>query len=71
MDVVNISGTNKRNKMIVEKTHLYPVLAEYLKNINLNSVTNERKEILQPLVEYIQNKVDNQKQIRINFIFSF
>ena len=68
MDVVNISGTNKRNIMIVEKTHLYPVLAEYLKNINLNSVTNERKEILQPLVEYIQNKVDNQKQIRINFI---
>ena len=68
MDVVNISGTYKRNIMIVEKTHLYPVLAEYLKNINLNSVTNERKEILQPLVEYIQNKVDNQKQIRINFI---
>ncbi len=54
--------------MITEKTQVYPVLAEYLKNINLNSVTSERKEILQPLVEYIQSKVDNQKQIRINFI---
>lgn len=54
--------------MIIEKTQLYPVLADYIKNINLNSITNERKEILQPLVEYIQNKVDNNKQIRINFI---
>lgn len=54
--------------MITEKTQLYPVLADYIKNININSITNERKEILQPLVEYIQNKAEHNKQIRINFI---
>ncbi|MDR7210229.1 protein-tyrosine-phosphatase [Flavobacterium piscis] len=54
--------------MITEKTQVFPALAEYLKSINLNSISGERKEILQPLVAYIQNKVDHQKQIRINFI---
>ena len=54
--------------MTTEKTQLFPALEEYVKNINLNSISNDRKEVLQPLVAYIQNKVDNQKQIRINFI---
>lgn len=31
-------------------------------------VSEERKEILQPLVEYIQNKVDNHQEVRLNFI---
>lgn len=32
------------------------------------SISEERKEILQPLIDYIQGKVDNQKTIRLNFI---
>lgn len=32
------------------------------------SISSERKEILQPLVEYIQNKVDNHQEVRLNFI---
>ena len=31
-------------------------------------VTQERKEILQPLIDYIQNKVNSNKEIRLNFI---
>lgn len=32
------------------------------------SVSNERKELLQPLVNYIQNKVNANETIRLNFI---
>lgn len=38
---------------------------EIVKNI---SVSEERKALLQPLVDYIQNKVNLQEQIRLNFI---
>jgi arsenate reductase len=31
-------------------------------------VSNERKSILQPLIDYIQNKANNLKEVRINFI---
>jgi arsenate reductase len=32
------------------------------------AVPNERKEVLYPLVEYIQNKVNTSEEIRLNFI---
>lgn len=32
------------------------------------SVSDERKEILNPLVDYIQNKVKSNEEIRLNFI---
>ena len=32
------------------------------------AVPNERKEVLYPLVEYIQNKVNANEEIRLNFI---
>lgn len=32
------------------------------------SVSEDRKSILNPLTEFIQNKIDNQKPIRLNFI---
>jgi len=32
------------------------------------SVSNERKEVLNPLINYIQSKVDTNQQIRLNFI---
>lgn len=47
---------------------MYLELSVKIKEIQQLSVSNERKEVLQPLVDYIQNKVENQKQIRINFI---
>lgn len=47
---------------------MYLELSVKIKEIQQLLVPNERKEVLQPLVDYIQNKVENQKQIRINFI---
>ena len=54
--------------MTTQKSPLNPELTAYLKNIDLNSIAFERKEILQPLIDYIQNKVDNNQHININFI---
>ena len=38
---------------------------EIIKNI---SVSKERKEVLKPLADYIQNKVNTNEEIRLNFI---
>lgn len=32
------------------------------------TVPNERKEVLQPLIDYLQNKVSGKQEIRLNFI---
>lgn len=43
-------------------------LSKTIVTISEISVPNERKEVLQPLIEYIQNKVNANKEIRLNFI---
>jgi len=39
-----------------------------IEKLDVATVIDERKEILQPLVEFIQSKVNDDKEIRINFI---
>ena len=39
-----------------------------IESIAKMAVPNERKAVLQPLVEYIQNKVNHNEEIRLNFI---
>ena len=43
-------------------------LSKTVKSISEIPVPNERIEVLNPLVDYIQNKVNNQEEIRLNFI---
>jgi arsenate reductase len=43
-------------------------LSKSITTISKISVSNERKEVLQPLIAYIQNKVNINKEIRLNFI---
>ena len=43
-------------------------LSKTIESIAEISVSDERKELLNPLVEYIQNKVNANKEIRLNFI---
>ena len=43
-------------------------LSKTIQSITEISVPNERKEILNPLIEYIQNKVNANQEIRLNFI---
>ncbi|WP_421807089.1 low molecular weight phosphatase family protein [Flagellimonas sp.] len=46
----------------------YKVLNDFISNLDTASITSERKQILSPLVEYVQEKVNNGETILLNFI---
>lgn len=50
------------------KEPIFSKIEETIKTLNLNSIPEERKNILQPLVDYIQSKADNDEAVRLNFI---
>jgi len=47
---------------------LFKVLNDFISDLETETISKERKQILFPLVEYIQGKVDDRKPIRLNFI---
>ena len=47
---------------------MFQDLSKTIASISQISVSDERKEVLQPLVNYIQNKVNSNDIIRLNFI---
>ncbi|WMI70025.1 low molecular weight phosphatase family protein [Mangrovimonas sp. YM274] len=47
---------------------LFKSIEEFISTLDVNSISEERKEILQPLVDYIQQKVAQKNDICINFI---
>lgn len=47
---------------------MFQNLSKTIASISKISVSEERKEVLQPLVDYIQNKVNLNDIIRLNFI---
>jgi arsenate reductase len=54
--------------MTLTKTNVFPEIATVINTFNFESITEERKIILQPLVDYIQTKANNQQEIRLNLI---
>jgi arsenate reductase len=54
--------------MTLTKTNVFPEIATVINTFNFESITVERKIILQPLVDYIQSKATNQQEIRLNLI---
>lgn len=54
--------------MIVSKGTLFPGIEGLIEGLNPEIISEERKVILQPLVDFIQSKVSNRKEVRINFI---
>lgn len=54
--------------MITTNTDLFPKIKETIENIRVQSIGEDRKMILQPLIDFIQNKVNQNQAIRINFI---
>jgi arsenate reductase len=54
--------------MTLTKTNVFPEIAAVINTFNFESITEERKIILQPLVDYIQSKVKNEQEIRLNLI---
>jgi arsenate reductase len=47
---------------------LFSEIENIIKSFKPENITTERKEILQPLVDFIQSKAPNQREIRLNLI---
>ena len=54
--------------MTLTKTILFPEIEEIISALDFESITAERKIILQPLIDFIQSKATNKQEIRLNFI---
>jgi len=54
--------------MITTQTTVLPEIGTTIKGFNLKSITTERKAVLKPLIDFIQTKVTERQEIRINFI---
>lgn len=52
----------------MKKTSLYITIESVVSNLDTNLITEERKQVLSPLIAYIQSKVIQQEPININFI---
>jgi hypothetical protein len=52
-----------------DQSILFPEIEKIIQSLQFETITGERKSILQPLVDFIQNKVYNQEDIRLNLIF--
>ena len=47
---------------------LFDKIEKTISTLNVQSITNERKEILHPLIDFIKTKTNDSKEIRLNFI---
>lgn len=54
--------------MTTTKPTLFSEIENLIKSFNPETISNERKTVLQPLTDFIQSKVSENKEIRINFI---
>ncbi|MDX1766992.1 MAG: protein-tyrosine-phosphatase [Arenibacter troitsensis] len=54
--------------MMPVKTKVFDPIDQVISTLSTDNISEERKEILQPLAEFIQSKTDTQEPIRINFI---
>lgn len=51
-----------------EKITFYPTLEKNIIEIKKLKITQERKNVLRPLIDYIQSNLDQNKQVNLNFI---
>ncbi len=54
--------------MTSTKTILFPEIENVITSLNFESISVERKIVLQPLVDFIQGKASNNQEIRLNLI---
>ena len=54
--------------MITTQPTLFLEIENLIKNLKPESISDDRKEILKPLTEFIQTKITSDQEIRINFI---
>lgn len=54
--------------MTATQTELFSKIEKVIQNFNFENITEDRKLVLQPLVDFIQNKVNSNQEIRLNLI---
>ncbi|TDE41939.1 protein-tyrosine-phosphatase [Flavobacterium rhamnosiphilum] len=54
--------------MDLTKTSLFPAIEKAIRAFDFENIATERKITLQPLIDFIQNKITNQQEVRLNFI---
>jgi arsenate reductase (thioredoxin) len=54
--------------MTSTKTILFPEIETVIKTLNFESISEDRKTVLQPLVDFIQGKASSGNEIRLNLI---
>ena len=54
--------------MSKNRANMFPEIQDIINQLNPEVIFNDRKETLQPLVEFIQTKIDKKEAIQINFI---
>lgn len=47
---------------------MFQKIQENISEFKIENISEERKQVLQPLVDYIQSKIQNNETIRLNFI---
>jgi arsenate reductase len=68
VDVAKLKNKSTLKKMITTQTTLFTEIESVIKGLNPATISEERKTVLQPLIDFIQTKVSNKQEIRINFI---
>src|SRR6056297_1229724 len=54
--------------MTTVRSSLFQEIDNQIKNLKPETILDERKALLRPLIEFVQEKVSNKQEIRINFI---
>ena len=54
--------------MIKNSNKVFSGIDSVLGSLEMNTISEERKKVLQALIDYIQLKLENQQEIRLNFI---
>lgn len=47
---------------------MYSTILKTVEQFHFENISNDRKNILQPLIDYIQGKVNSKKPVNLNFI---
>ena len=55
-------------KMTSTKPTVFPEIEKVIRTLNFETISQERRTTLQPLINFIQDKVANNQQVRLNLI---
>ncbi len=54
--------------MTTTKSTLFPEIESFIQALNPQMISEERREVLKPLIDFIQSKLSEKETVRINFI---